>query len=99
MAKLSQYVHVTSTAYLTHYSCHTRCGREAIDEISILPQYRGTCVHVVKLRQKSAEVSAAKQERASSAEYEHYPKNRLRCSRESLEINFQHLCDFCAKPR
>ena len=45
VAKRSQYVHVTSTGELTHYSCHEKRGREAIDEISILPQYRGTCVH------------------------------------------------------
>jgi len=45
VAKHGQYVHVTSTANLTHYSCHSKRGREAIDEISILPQYRGTCVH------------------------------------------------------
>jgi transposase len=45
VAKRSQYVHVTSTAELTHYSCHPKRGREAIDEISILPQYRGTCGH------------------------------------------------------
>jgi len=45
VAKRSHYVHVTSTANLTHYICHTKRGREAIDEISILPYYRGTCVH------------------------------------------------------
>lgn len=45
VAKRGYYIHVTSTAALTHYSCHEKRGREAIDEISILPQYRGTCVH------------------------------------------------------
>jgi len=44
-AKRGQYIHVTSTSQLTHYSCHGKRGREAIDEISILPQYQGTCVH------------------------------------------------------
>ena len=45
VAKRSQYIHVTSTSELTHYSCHEKRGREAMDEINILPQYRGTCVH------------------------------------------------------
>ena len=45
VAKRSQYVHVTSTAELTHYSCHEKRGREAMDEVGILPYYRGTCVH------------------------------------------------------
>jgi transposase len=45
VAKRGQYVHVTSTTELTHYSCHVKRGREAMDEISILPQYRGACVH------------------------------------------------------
>lgn len=45
VAKRGQYIHVTSTSQLTHYSCHIKRGREAIDEIGILPQYQGTCVH------------------------------------------------------
>ena len=45
VAKRSQYIHVTSTSELTHYSCQAKRGREAIDEVSILPQYQGTCVH------------------------------------------------------
>ena len=45
VAKRGQYVHVTSTANLTYYSCHPKRGREAMDEIGILPQYRRTCVH------------------------------------------------------
>jgi transposase len=40
-----RYVHVASTARLTHYACDVRRGRGAIDEIDILPRYRGTCVH------------------------------------------------------
>lgn len=39
------YVHVASTAHLTHYGADTRRGKAAIDEIGILPRYRGTCVH------------------------------------------------------
>jgi transposase len=39
------YVHVASTARLTHYGADARRGKAAIDEINILPQYRGTCVH------------------------------------------------------
>lgn len=39
------YVHVASTARLTHYGADARRGKRAIDEIGILPQYRGTCVH------------------------------------------------------
>ncbi|MCA1565960.1 MAG: IS66 family transposase [Acidobacteria bacterium] len=39
------YVHVASTARLTHYGADTRRGKAAIDDIGILPQYRGTCVH------------------------------------------------------
>jgi transposase len=39
------YVHVASTARLTHYGADARRGKRAIDEINILPQYRGTCVH------------------------------------------------------
>jgi transposase len=39
------YVHVASTPHLTHYGSDGRRGRAAIDEIGILPEYRGTCVH------------------------------------------------------
>lgn len=40
-----QYVHVASTARLTHYGADARRGHAAMDEIGILPRYRGTCVH------------------------------------------------------
>ena len=40
-----RYVHVASTARLTHYGAGARRGKAAIDEIGVLPQYRGTCVH------------------------------------------------------
>lgn len=39
------YVHVASNARLTHYAADARRGKAAIDEIDILPAYRGTCVH------------------------------------------------------
>lgn len=39
------YVHVASNARLTHYAADVRRGKAAIDEIDILPAYRGTCVH------------------------------------------------------
>jgi transposase len=39
------YVHVASSARLTHYAADVRRGKAAIDEIDILPSYHGTCVH------------------------------------------------------
>ncbi|MBC7910632.1 MAG: IS66 family transposase, partial [Pyrinomonadaceae bacterium] len=39
------YVHVTSNSRLTHYACDVRRGRGAMEEINILPRYRGTIVH------------------------------------------------------
>jgi transposase len=39
------YVHVASNNRLTHYGANTRRGRAAMDEIGILPEYHGTCVH------------------------------------------------------
>jgi transposase len=39
------YVHVASNAHLTHYAADVRRGKAAIDEIDILPSFRGTCVH------------------------------------------------------
>jgi transposase len=39
------YVHVASNARLTHYAAASHRGRTAIDEINVLPRYRGTCVH------------------------------------------------------
>jgi len=38
-------VHVASTEHLTHYAAAAHRGRTAIDEINVLPTYRGTCVH------------------------------------------------------
>jgi transposase len=40
-----RYVHVASNARLTHYAVASHRGRTAIDEINVLPRYRGTCVH------------------------------------------------------
>jgi transposase len=45
IAKRLGYVHVASTAHLTHYAAAAHRGRTAIDEINVLPAYRGTCVH------------------------------------------------------
>jgi transposase len=45
VAKRLQYVHVASTEHLTHYAAAAHRGRTAIDEINVLPRYRGTCVH------------------------------------------------------
>ncbi|MET0622690.1 MAG: IS66 family transposase [Pyrinomonadaceae bacterium] len=39
------YVYVASNERLTHYAADVRRGKAAIDEIDILPAYRGTCVH------------------------------------------------------
>jgi transposase len=39
------YVHVASNSRLTHYGADARRGKAAIDDIGILPEYRGTCVH------------------------------------------------------
>jgi transposase len=43
--KRLHYVHVASTPLLTHYAAAAHRGRTAIDEINVLPRYRGTCVH------------------------------------------------------
>jgi transposase len=43
--KKCHYVHVASTERLTHYGCDARRGRGAIDEINIVPGYRGNLVH------------------------------------------------------
>jgi hypothetical protein len=39
------YVHVASAAHLTHYAAANHRGHTAMDEINVLPRYRGTCVH------------------------------------------------------
>jgi transposase len=45
VAEKCHYVHVSSTATLTHYGYDAHRGRVAMDEINILPRFRGTCVH------------------------------------------------------
>ena len=45
IGKRLQYVHVASTPSLTHYAAAAHRGHTAMDEINVLPQYRGTCVH------------------------------------------------------
>jgi transposase len=39
------FVHVASTPRLTHYACDTRRGKAAMDEVGILPAFKGTSVH------------------------------------------------------
>ena len=39
------WLHVASTAELTYYFVHTKRGREAIDEMAVLPTFNGISVH------------------------------------------------------
>lgn len=39
------YVHVASTPSVTHYAAANHRGHSAMDEINVLPRYRGTVVH------------------------------------------------------
>jgi transposase len=43
--KESYWQHVLSTEKLTYYAIHKNRGKTAIDEIGVLPEYRGICVH------------------------------------------------------
>jgi transposase len=40
-----QWLHVASTKGLTYYAAHEKRGKDAADEICLLPQYRGRAVH------------------------------------------------------
>lgn len=41
----TQYVHCTSNEHHTHFDIHSKRGSEAMDEIGILPDFRGVSVH------------------------------------------------------
>jgi len=43
--KENYWQHVLSNEKLTYYAVHKNRGRTAIDEIGVLPEYKGTCVH------------------------------------------------------
>ena len=44
-ANKTQWVHVTCNERFTYYFLHSKRGKEAMDEIGILPRYKGNCVH------------------------------------------------------
>lgn len=43
--KKRQWLHVASNENLTYYECHEKRGKDAIDDITILPNFTGTAVH------------------------------------------------------
>jgi transposase len=45
VANTRHWLHVTATARLTHYQVHRSRGREALDAIGILPEYKGISIH------------------------------------------------------
>jgi transposase len=44
-ANKTQWIHVTCNERFTYYFLHSKRGKEAMDEIGILPRYKGNCVH------------------------------------------------------
>jgi transposase len=51
--KRLSYMHVASNSRLTHYAAAHHRGHTAMDEINVLPRYRGTVVHDGHLAYKS----------------------------------------------
>jgi transposase len=45
VGKASHWVHVCSTASLTHYAAHAKRGRDALNAIGIMQSFSGTSVH------------------------------------------------------
>jgi len=45
IAAKTSWLHAASTASLTFYATHQKRGREALDEIGVLPSFRGRAVH------------------------------------------------------
>ena len=45
IAAKTRWLHAASTASLTFYATHQKRGREALDEIGVLPEFRGRAVH------------------------------------------------------
>jgi len=45
IAAKTHWLHAASTASLTFYATHQKRGREAFDEIGVLPEFRGRAVH------------------------------------------------------
>ena len=45
MGGKTSWLHVASTPRLTFYATHEKRGREAMDEIGVLPEFRGRAVH------------------------------------------------------
>lgn len=39
------WMHVAATPHLTHYGVHAKRGKEALDDIGILPAFDGVCLH------------------------------------------------------